>query len=844
MSPAIRQGYKVIELPETLTVGNDALIYVLIDSSTDPKDRSINLQTLLSWIAGEISDSLSLPRATSARFGVIKLAGDLEGDAESPTVKGLSDKAPLLSPVFTGMPQAPTPVAADSSSKIATTAFVQGTINVATAGQATPDATATVKGKLQLAGDLGGTAAAPSVPALASKAPINSPVFTGTPTAPTPPAGDSSLRLATTAFVILELESKAPLISPAFTGSPTAPTPPTADTSTRLATTAFVKSAVASSSAPDATTITKGIVQLAGDLAGTADAPTVPGLALKLEHLSDDTAPLLSADLNADIFNLFGQGTIDFSGPTSRLRFHHANAGNLPDPNQYAGMFAEVEDGNEAFFASAGVWYQLAKVESPGLLGIPTAPTAEPGTNTIQIATTAFVNRAVDDARRGLALKPPVRVAVDTNVDLAAPGATLSGVGMSPEQRFLALNQDDRTENGIYVWNGEDVPATRALDADSSQNVFSGIYAWVTEGELADRRYVLMTDGFIVIGVSELDFVQDGGSEVVPEATALVKGRIALAGDLGGTAAAPTVPGLGTKAPLNSPVFTGRPTAPTPQTGDNTNRIATTAFVQLAIGELATPDATATVKGKLQLAGDLAGTAESPTVPGLTNKAPIDSPALTGTPTAPTPPQNDDSDKIATTAFVQLAIVDQAASDATTTGKGIVQLAGDLGGTAAAPTVPGLAGKAPIDSAELQGQPTTPTPTASDRSTRIANTEFVQDAVESALAALPAGKGRIVRQIEAPMGKTYYLDYKVPYGYEITGFKAELLYGDGDISIAVNGVRIPELTELTLQAAPEVELSTPYPVNVGQTVTAIVSGLNSDDGQIEDLILSLELQEL
>ncbi|MGE4428793.1 MAG: hypothetical protein AB7G37_20245, partial [Solirubrobacteraceae bacterium] len=35
------------------------------------------------------------------------------------------------------------------------------------------------------------------------------------------------------------------------------------------------------------------------------------------------------------------------------------------------------------------------------------------------------------------------------------------------------------------------------------------------------------------------------------------------------------------------------------------------------------------------------------------------------------------------------------APDATTTVKGIVQLAGDLGGTAAAPTVPGLAGKAP-----------------------------------------------------------------------------------------------------------------------------------------------------
>lgn len=39
----------------------------------------------------------------------------------------------------------------------------------------------------------------------------------------------------------------------------------------------------ASSGVPDATDVSKGKVQLAGDLAGTADAPTVPGLAAKLD---------------------------------------------------------------------------------------------------------------------------------------------------------------------------------------------------------------------------------------------------------------------------------------------------------------------------------------------------------------------------------------------------------------------------------------------------------------------------------------------------------------------------------------------------------------------------------
>jgi hypothetical protein len=44
------------------------------------------------------------------------------------------------------------------------------------------------------------------------------------------------------------------------------------------------------------------------------------------------------------------------------------------------------------------------------------------------------------------------------------------------------------------------------------------------------------------------------------------------------------------------------------------------------------------------------------------------------------------------------SVAGAGAPDATTTNKGIVQLAGDLGGTALTPTVPGLAGKQPLDS--------------------------------------------------------------------------------------------------------------------------------------------------
>lgn len=80
---------------------------------------------------------------------------------------------------------------------------------------------------------------------------------------------------------------------------------------------------------------------------------------------------------------------------------------------------------------------------------------------------------------------------------------------------------------------------------------------------------------------------------------------------------------LAVKAPLNSPVFVGTPTAPTPLEGDNSTKLATTAFVFTAIEDLvagSVPDATDSVKGKLKLAGDLGGTADLPTVPELVNK--------------------------------------------------------------------------------------------------------------------------------------------------------------------------------------------------------------------------------
>lgn len=77
-------------------------------------------------------------------------------------------------------------LAANSPTRIPAQSAVKTYVDAQIAGGTVPDATTLVKGKVKLAGDLSGTADLPTVPGLAAKASLASPIFTGTVTIPSP----------------------------------------------------------------------------------------------------------------------------------------------------------------------------------------------------------------------------------------------------------------------------------------------------------------------------------------------------------------------------------------------------------------------------------------------------------------------------------------------------------------------------------------------------------------------------------------------------------------------------------------------------------------------------------
>jgi hypothetical protein len=121
--------------------------------------------------------------------------------------------------------------------------------------------------------------------------------------------------------------------------------------------------------------------------------------------------------------------------------------------------------------------------------------------------------------------KDDVRAGASTNVNLASPGASVGGVAMVSGDRFLARGQTAQMQNGIYVWNGAAVAATRALDANTFDELESAVVR-VSEGTDAGTKWAqTQTNG--VLGTNNVIWASSGAS--APAASETVSGIAEIA---------------------------------------------------------------------------------------------------------------------------------------------------------------------------------------------------------------------------------------------------------------------------------------------------------------------------
>ena len=234
-------------------------------------------------------------------------------------------------------------------------------------------------------------------------------------------------------------------------------------------------------SAPDATTGSKGIIQLAGALAGTAASPQIAS-----GVVTDVEVAAANKDGSAGTASMrtIGTGALQAMAGNTRL-------------DQVSAPTASVSLNSQ----------RLTSVADPSA------------------AQDAATKAYVDAVAQGLSPKESVRVATTAAGTLATSfenGDTVDGVVLATGDRILVKNQAAGAENGIYTVNASGAP-TRALDADSGTDIL-GASVWVEEGTTqADTGWVLTTNGPITVGTTALVFTQNSGLGQVTAGAALTK---------------------------------------------------------------------------------------------------------------------------------------------------------------------------------------------------------------------------------------------------------------------------------------------------------------------------------
>jgi len=497
----------------------------------------------------------------------------------------------------------------------------------------------------------------------------------------------------------------APLASPTFTGVPVAPTATAGTNTTQLATTAFVTAAVPTSNSQ----LTNG--------AGYITASGAP-----VQTVAGRTGAVTLS-------------TTDISGISS-----------------------------------------YATLASPALTGTPVAPTATAGTNTTQLATTAFVHNTVGAIAGGLTFSGT------WNATTNSPSIT-SGTGTTG-QMYKVATAGTTTIDGNSSWSVGDLllfdgTTWDKIDGQASEvvsfNSRFGAVSLTSSDVTTALGFTPANTATVSSTFAPLASPALTGTPTVPTATAGTSTTQAASTAFVGAAITAAAPNLSTYAPLASPALTGTPVAPTATAGTNTTQIATTAFVTSAIVTAATGVASFNTRtGAVVLSSSDVTTALTFTPANAatvaSTYAPLASPALTGVPVAPTATAGTNTTQLATTAFVTTAVptntnqLTNGSGFITSSGAPVQTVAGRTGAVVLSTTdISGIGSYALLASPALTGTPTAPTASSATNTTQIATTAFVQTAVSGV-----SGSAANSSIVSASVGAGYNLGTATNVFYNLT----------------------------------------------------------------------------